>query len=98
MKQLNSEQIAASKPDRGISLVIAGAGTGKTSTMITKIQNVIEHFIVKPEEILILTFSKKAAEEIQERLSAGLNSNTEIGFAGTFHSFRQSTIPCETAL
>jgi len=87
MRKLNSEQLAASKPDRGINLVIAGAGTGKTSTMITKIKNVIEHSIVKPDQILILTFSKKAAGEIKERLSEGLSCDSEPGFAGTFHSF-----------
>lgn len=87
MRKLNTEQLAASKPDRGINLVIAGAGTGKTSTMIAKIKNVIEHSIVKPDQILILTFSKKAAEEINERLSEGLRCGFEPGFAGTFHSF-----------
>ncbi len=87
MRVLNHEQIAASKADCGISLVIAGAGTGKTSTMITKIKNIIEQSIVKPEEILILTFSKMAAEEIRTRLSSELNFDFKPGFAGTFHSF-----------
>lgn len=87
MNRLNKEQHAASRPDGGVNLVIAGAGTGKTSTMISKIINVIESTIVKPEEIVILTFSRKAAEEIKERLSSALRSNIEIGFAGTFHSF-----------
>jgi len=85
MRKLNTDQVAASQPSGGTSLVIAGAGTGKTSTMISKIQNVIEHSIVKPEEILVLTFSRKAAGEIRERLSSG--TGTFIGFAGTFHSF-----------
>jgi len=87
MRELNHEQIAASRPESGISLVIAGAGTGKTSTMITKIKNVIRSSIVKPEEILILTFSRKAADEIRERVSVEFNSEFEPGFAGTFHSF-----------
>jgi len=87
MRKLNSEQLAASKPDRGINLVIAGAGTGKTSTMITKIKNVIEHSIVKPDQILILKKKKKAAEEIKERLSDELNCDCAPGFAGTFHAF-----------
>jgi DNA helicase-2/ATP-dependent DNA helicase PcrA len=87
MSNLNPQQLAASKPDSGINLVIAGAGTGKTSTMITKIQNIIEHSIVRPDEILILTFSKKAAGEIKERLSQKLKIDCEPGFAGTFHSF-----------
>ncbi len=87
MKTLNREQLYASKPDTGINLVLAGAGTGKTSTMIAKIKNVISSSIVKPEEILILTFSKKAALEIRERLSDELGSSIEPGYAGTFHSF-----------
>jgi len=87
MRKLNTDQVAASQPSGGTSLVIAGAGTGKTSTMISKIQNVIEHSIVKPEEILVLTFSRKAAGEIRERLSDGTGTCIGIGFAGTFHSF-----------
>lgn len=87
MKTLNREQIRASQPDTGINLVLAGAGTGKTSTMITKIKNVISSSIVKPGEILILTFSRKAADEIIHRLSDELGSLIEPGYAGTFHSF-----------
>jgi DNA helicase-2/ATP-dependent DNA helicase PcrA len=87
MRKLNTEQIEASKPEYGITLVIAGAGTGKTSTMITKINNVISNNLAKPEEILILTFSRKAAGEIRERLISELGETAEPGFAGTFHSF-----------
>ncbi len=87
MSIINQQQLAASKPDGGINLVIAGAGTGKTSTMITKIHNILEHRIVRSDQILILTFSKKAALEIKERLSGKLNTDCEPGFAGTFHSF-----------
>ena len=87
MRKLNPDQIAASAAAGGISLVIAGAGTGKTSTMISKILNVLEHSIVKPEEVLVLTFSRKAADEIRERLYSGYGTGTMSGFAGTFHSF-----------
>jgi DNA helicase-2/ATP-dependent DNA helicase PcrA len=87
MSRLNPQQIAASKPDSGVNLVIAGAGTGKTSTMITKIHNILEHSIVRADQILILTFSRKAAGEIKERLSEKLKTECEPGFAGTFHSF-----------
>ncbi|MCL2155250.1 MAG: ATP-dependent helicase [Leptospirales bacterium] len=87
MRKLNKEQAEASKPEYGITLVIAGAGTGKTSTMITKIKNVISNNLANPEEILILTFSRKAAEEIRERLVSELGQDGEPGFAGTFHSF-----------
>jgi len=87
MRKLNKEQIEASKAEYGITLVIAGAGTGKTSTMITKINNVISNNLARAEEILILTFSRKAAEEIRERLISELGDEAEPGFAGTFHSF-----------
>ncbi|MCL1864684.1 MAG: ATP-dependent helicase [Spirochaetes bacterium] len=87
MRQLNREQTEAAKPEYGITLVIAGAGTGKTSTMITKIKNVISNSLANPEQILILTFSRKAAEEIRERLISELGKDAEPGFAGTFHSF-----------
>ncbi len=87
MIELNKQQMIASNPNRGVSLIIAGAGTGKTSTMIKKIQNVIEHSIVKPEEILILTFSIKAAEDIRKKILTRLNPDDNIGFIGTFHSF-----------
>ena len=87
MIELNEDQKLASKPEGGITLVIAGAGTGKTSTMISKIRNVIEHSIVRPEQVLILTFSRKAAVEIQERLASKLTHNAQTGFSGTFHSF-----------
>lgn len=87
MQIINREQVEASRPDCGINLVLAGAGTGKTSTMINKIKNIIQNNIVKAENILILTFSKKAAVEIKERLTKETGSATDIGFSGTFHAF-----------
>ncbi len=87
MGNLNKQQIEASKPDRGVSLVIAGAGTGKTTTMIEKIKNVLLHSDLAPENLLILTFSRKAAEEIKKRLKAGSDADITPVFSGTFHSF-----------
>ncbi len=87
MREFNYDQIAASDPSGGVSLVLAGAGTGKTSTMILKIRNILEHSIARPEEILVLTFSRKAAGEIRERLNHVPDADITPGFAGTFHSF-----------
>jgi DNA helicase-2/ATP-dependent DNA helicase PcrA len=84
---LNREQAAAAAPDKGINLVIAGAGTGKTTTMLNKITNVICQTEISPENILVLTFSRKAAEEIKSRLQSRLNMDRKKIFAGTFHSF-----------
>jgi len=87
MTQLNKEQFSASRGGGGVELVLAGAGTGKTKTLVEKVKNIITDYPLGADNILILTFSKKAAEEIRERiiLSAG-HLASEIT-SGTFHSF-----------
>ncbi len=87
MTSLNKEQRAASGPGGGVSLVIAGAGTGKTSTMLKKISNVLTQSDIPPSSILILTFSRHGAEEIKRRLTSLTGLNISDIFAGTFHSF-----------
>ncbi len=87
MPSLNKQQYLASLPSGGISLVIAGAGTGKTMTLIEKVKNVINNGLAKPEEILILTFSNNAALEIKERICSGIKINADEINSGTFHSF-----------
>jgi DNA helicase-2/ATP-dependent DNA helicase PcrA len=84
---LNREQAAAAAPDTGINLVVAGAGTGKTTTLINKITNVIRNTEMSQENLLVLTFSRKAAEEIKSRLKHSLGMDPGEIFAGTFHSF-----------
>lgn len=86
-RKLNKEQALAAAPDMGINLVIAGAGTGKTTTMISKIANVLHFTELLPENLLVLTFSRKAAEEIKSRLQSSLDRDINKIFAGTFHSF-----------
>ncbi len=85
--KLNREQELAARPDPGITLVIAGAGTGKTSALIEKAKNLIAGGAVAPENMLILTFSRKAADEIGERLVARVGTAAEGVVSGTFHSF-----------
>ena len=92
MTSLNKQQLLASLPTRGISLVIAGAGTGKTKTVVEKVKNIISGGIAKPEEILILTFSSKAALEIKERVQTGLSQSNQSINSGTFHSFCLSVL------
>lgn len=84
---MNKDQARASLGTGGVSLVIAGAGTGKTTTMIQKIVNCIESGAAHPEKTIVMTFSRKAAEEIRERIWRSSSSTGEIGFAGTYHSF-----------
>lgn len=82
MERLNSQQYRASRADGGVSLVIAGAGTGKTRTLVEKVRNVMGEPSMEGAEFLVLTFSRKAAEELRERIGGALRVTT-----GTFHSF-----------
>ena len=87
MAQLNRQQQMAARPDGGVNLVLAGAGTGKTSTLVEKVNNIITGLSLGPENILILTFSRKAAGEIRERVIERLGRGASALTAGTFHSF-----------
>ena len=85
--KLNREQHLAARPDGGVTLVIAGAGTGKTSSLIEKTKNLIGEGVVSAANILILTFSRKAADEIRDRLVARVGREGGAVTSGTFHSF-----------
>ncbi|QGY44437.1 AAA family ATPase [Maribellus comscasis] len=86
---LNTEQFAAVQHIEGPSLIIAGPGTGKTKTLTGKIAWLIGNHHTKPEEILAITFTNKAAGELKERLEAILKSKTQSGevTVSTFHAF-----------
>ncbi len=85
--KLNKEQKEAVLHDKGPLLIVAGAGTGKTTVITQRIVNLIEKKLVTPEEILAVTFTEKAASEMEERVDKLL----EIGYVdlwiSTFHSF-----------
>ncbi|SFE59140.1 ATP-dependent helicase [Thermophagus xiamenensis] len=85
-KGLNEEQKKVRDILTGAVLVKAGPGTGKTRTMIHWIQNQIANGGVKPNEIIAITFTNKAADEIEERLDNIVGNDTEKVTAGTFHS------------
>ena len=82
--KLNEQQIEAVKHIDGPCLVIAGAGSGKTKVLTTRIANLLEQGI-SDKNILAITFTNKAAKEMRERLT-GLVPNNHV-FVGTFHSF-----------
>ena len=86
LHNLNSEQLKAVKRIDGPTLVLAGAGTGKTTTIVSRVFHLIENG-VKPENILLMTFTNKASHEILQRISARLNINLKPPFIGTFHKF-----------
>jgi len=68
LKDLNTEQKKAVTHKSGPLLIIAGAGTGKTTVITRRIAHIIEQKLAKPSEILALTFTEKAAAEMEERV------------------------------
>jgi DNA helicase-2/ATP-dependent DNA helicase PcrA len=84
--QLNPAQYDAVTSTDGPHLIIAGAGTGKTRTITYRVAYLVE-LGVKPESILLLTFTRRAAQEMLRRASILLDSRCEKVAGGTFHSF-----------
>lgn len=85
-QELNDAQLEAVKVKDGAVLVIAGAGSGKTKTLTYRVARLIEDG-VKPENILLLTFTRKASAEMLNRAAAVLDERCENVAGGTFHSF-----------
>jgi DNA helicase II / ATP-dependent DNA helicase PcrA len=82
----NSKQRQAIEHALGPMLVLAGAGTGKTTVLVERIAWLIEQGHAKPEEILAITFTDNAADELKARVEKRLRRKTAI-FAGTFHAY-----------
>lgn len=89
---LNEEQEKAVKHGQGPLLVIAGAGTGKTRVITERIEYLILEKGVKPEEILALTFTEKAAQEMEERVDKALPIGYVETWISTFHSFCEKVL------
>lgn len=88
---MNPQQLEAVNHINGPCCVTAGAGAGKTTVLTKRIQNLIEHGI-EPQSILSITFTKKAATEMQERLVKLIGESGEEVTMGTFHSFGLSVL------
>ncbi len=84
---LNNAQRNAVTTRRGPTLVLAGAGTGKTTVIVERIAWLVKEQGVDPRHILALTFTNKAANEMRERVLARLNDDRLGAWLGTFHSF-----------
>ncbi|WKZ25311.1 MAG: 3'-5' exonuclease [bacterium] len=82
MDNLNKQQIEAVEYVNGPLLVLAGAGSGKTKVLTHRVIHLINKKLVNPENCLLLTFTNKAAKEMNERMG-----DINLGFAGTFHGF-----------
>jgi ATP-dependent DNA helicase UvrD/PcrA len=86
LDELNNQQYEAVSAGAGSFLVVAGAGTGKTRTLIYRVAWLIESG-VQPEEIVLLTFTRRAAAEMLSRASLLLDGRCSRVMGGTFHSF-----------
>jgi DNA helicase II / ATP-dependent DNA helicase PcrA len=85
--KLNTEQKKAVEHKEGPLLIIAGAGTGKTQVITQRIVNLMNKDLAKPGEILALTFTEKAAREMEERVDREMPLSYEEPTISTFHSF-----------
>ncbi len=91
---LNPDQLAAVQYDEGPSLIMAGPGTGKTKTLTAKIAWLVGQQILRPGEILAITFTNKAAAELRERLLLLLKNTEKVSemTVATFHAFGLSVL------
>jgi DNA helicase-2/ATP-dependent DNA helicase PcrA len=83
---LNEQQKKPAMDFEGSSIILAGAGSGKTKTIVVRVQNMINHGI-DPRNILVFTFTRKGAEEIRSRIIAGIGEEGKHVTMGTYHSF-----------
>jgi DNA helicase-2/ATP-dependent DNA helicase PcrA len=88
LSELNAEQIEAVQTTEGAVLIVAGAGTGKTRVLTSRIAHIISEGLCSIDEVLAVTFTNKAAREMLERTFKLLDTNYVHGqlWIGTFHS------------
>ncbi|MDI9336696.1 MAG: UvrD-helicase domain-containing protein, partial [Gammaproteobacteria bacterium] len=84
LHHLNSEQLAAVTLKEGNALILAGAGTGKTTVLTSRIAWLLENGLAYPEHILAVTFTNKGAQEILSRLQSQVLTSHRM-WVGTFH-------------
>ncbi|WP_204043992.1 ATP-dependent helicase, partial [Acrocarpospora phusangensis] len=95
---LDEHQRAVVEHRGGPLLVLAGPGTGKTTTLVESVVERIERRGTDPERVLVLTFSRKAAGELRERITARLRRTTRTPLALTFHSYAYALLRREALL
>lgn len=89
---LNPEQARAVEHSHGPLLILAGAGSGKTTVLVSRTGRLIDEGIVPATGICVLTFTNKAARELKHRVSVKLGAKAKGLWAGTFHSFGLSLL------
>jgi len=84
--ELNEEQRRAVEYESGPMIIVAGPGTGKTRTLTHRIARLVTDKNILPKNILAVTFTNKAAQEMRNRLKYLIKNSKQLPFAGTFHS------------
>ena len=84
---LNPQQLEAVHATEGAVLILAGAGSGKTRVITYRIAHLIENQNLRPDSILAVTFTNKAAQQMKERVNALLRTRLGSPLIATFHSF-----------
>lgn len=87
LEALNEVQRSAVLKTEGPVMILAGAGSGKTKTLVTRISYLLEELNISPYQVLALTFSNKAAKEMRERISHLVHSDIGALQITTFHAF-----------
>ena len=86
LETLNPKQQDAVLSTEGPVMIVAGAGSGKTRVLTTRIKYLIEHKGISPESILAVTFTNKAAREMEQRIGA------RLPWIGTFHEIGRAHV------
>lgn len=87
LDQMNDKQQEAIRTTEGPLLILAGAGSGKTTVLVKRIAYIVEQGLAQPWQILAITFTNKAANELKERLALWVGEDARgVEWAGTFHS------------
>ena len=92
LERLNAEQLEAVTHGEGPLLIVAGAGTGKTKVITNRIAYLISSKRAEPSQILALTFTEKAAAEMEERVDILVPYGYAESWIGTFHSFGEHVL------
>ncbi|MGL4589111.1 MAG: ATP-dependent helicase [Mycoplasmatales bacterium] len=87
MNRLNKVQLEAIQAENNVVVILAGAGSGKTTVLVKKIEYLILEQGVEPGSILAITFTNKAAKEMKERLTTNLGPYASAVWVMTFHAF-----------
>ncbi len=87
LRHLNTKQKESVTNYSGSSVILAGAGSGKTRVLVAKVIYLIKEKNINPLSIVMMTFTNKAAEEMKGRINYQLGGLINLGFVGTYHSF-----------